>query len=478
MACASGGMRVWRRPFASSRCRDYLAASSATRRKVDRVVVISGSNPTPSGRRHPEAGATPRAGAEVACSAAMSPQMAPGRARPTPASRRCRPRSSRSRWCSQHAARPRQWRVAPAGIGRPHAYCGHPRRPLRRRRSATARRPRPPRLEAFASGLNTPINVTSSGDGSNRLFVNEQDGVIRVVGPDGALRADPFLDIRRPRAVRRRARPARPRLPSRLSRPTGGSTSTTRDARWRHRHRRVSASTADRRPIRVERAHPAGDPPAVREPQRRPAARSARTATCTSAWATAAPAAIRRATARTSTPCSARSCASTSTQPATGPYAHPAPTTRSPTRTAGGAPEIWAYGLRNPWRFSFDRATGDLWIGDVGQGAWEEVDRQPAIQRGGQNYGWNEMEGNHCYRAGCNPGLYVKPIAEYGHDQGCAVIGGFVYRGSRQPEPAGCVRLLRQLLWQPLHPPGRRWQVDAEGGPRQRTVDQLLWRRR
>ena len=73
----------------------------------------------------------------------------------------------------------------------------------------------------------------------------------------------------------------------------------------------------------------------------------------------------------------------------------------------------------------------------MGQGAWEEIDRQPSNSRGGQNYGWSEMEGDHCYRAGCNPALYVKPIAEYGHDQGCAVIGGFVYRGSREPSLRG-----------------------------------------
>ena len=102
-------------------------------------------------------------------------------------------------------------------------------------------------------------------------------------------------------------------------------------------------------------------------------------------------------------------------------------------RPGAGAPEVWAYGLRNPWRFSFDAADGDLYIGDVGQGSWEEIDRQPAASRGGENYGWNAMEGDHCYRSGCDPGRYVQPIAEYGHDQGCAVIGGYVYRGTQQP---------------------------------------------
>lgn len=98
-------------------------------------------------------------------------------------------------------------------------------------------------------------------------------------------------------------------------------------------------------------------------------------------------------------------------------------------------PEIWAYGLRNPWRFSFDRATGDLYIGDVGQNLWEEIDFQPAGSAGGANYGWSIMEGLHCYRpaTGCDPSGLTPPIAEYGHDAGCAVIGGYVYRGVAYP---------------------------------------------
>ena len=94
------------------------------------------------------------------------------------------------------------------------------------------------------------------------------------------------------------------------------------------------------------------------------------------------------------------------------------------------APEIWVYGLRNPWRFSFDRLTGDLYIGDVGQNDWEEIDFQPAGSRGSENYGWGLMEGEHCYRGDCDSKAYVAPIAEYNHsDGGCSVTGGYVYRG-------------------------------------------------
>lgn len=94
--------------------------------------------------------------------------------------------------------------------------------------------------------------------------------------------------------------------------------------------------------------------------------------------------------------------------------------------------EVWAYGLRNPWRFSFDRATGDLWIGDVGQGEWEEVDYLPAGSLGGANFGWSIMEGSYGYDGEAQPGLLL-PAAEYSHSNpysGCSVTGGYVYRGA------------------------------------------------
>jgi glucose/arabinose dehydrogenase len=96
-------------------------------------------------------------------------------------------------------------------------------------------------------------------------------------------------------------------------------------------------------------------------------------------------------------------------------------------------PEIWAYGLRNPWRYDFDAFTGDLWIADVGQSAWEEIDRQPADAPGGANYGWNLVEGSHRY-AGAAPDGAVPPVYEYAHAAGgCVVIGGIVYHGAAVP---------------------------------------------
>jgi len=102
----------------------------------------------------------------------------------------------------------------------------------------------------------------------------------------------------------------------------------------------------------------------------------------------------------------------------------------------GGRPEIFAYGLRNPWRFSFDRQTGELWAADVGQNEWEEID---IIKRGG-NYGWRTMEGAHCFlpRERCSQKGLMPPVAEYAHEKGrCSITGGYVYRGARLPALQG-----------------------------------------
>ncbi len=117
------------------------------------------------------------------------------------------------------------------------------------------------------------------------------------------------------------------------------------------------------------------------------------------------------------------------------PYAVPSD---NPYVNGGGLWEIWDYGLRNPWRFSFDRLNGDLYIGDVGQDAWEEIDYLPAGSPGGENFGWNYFEGTHPYRGSPPAGMkFVMPVAEYSHDLGNAVIGGYVYRGISLPSWQG-----------------------------------------
>lgn len=102
---------------------------------------------------------------------------------------------------------------------------------------------------------------------------------------------------------------------------------------------------------------------------------------------------------------------------------------------SGARREIWAHGVRNPWRFSFDRVTGMLWVGDVGQNDWEEVN----IVKKGLNYGWNILEGNYCFlsRTNCDSTGFEPPILEYNHSDGCSITGGIVYRGTEIPSLTG-----------------------------------------
>ncbi len=119
--------------------------------------------------------------------------------------------------------------------------------------------------------------------------------------------------------------------------------------------------------------------------------------------------------------------------------AYTVPETNPFSPASGAKTEIWAYGLRNPWKFSFDRVTGDLYIGDVGQNYFEEINFQPASSTGGENYGWDTLEGSHCHepKQGCDVGDSVLPILEYDHNEGVSVTGGYVYRGSQIPSLQG-----------------------------------------
>jgi len=126
----------------------------------------------------------------------------------------------------------------------------------------------------------------------------------------------------------------------------------------------------------------------------------------------------------------------------------------------GARPEIWAYGLRNPWRFSFDRHTGDLFIADVGQNAFEEVNFQPADSGGGENYGWNVMEADRCFepRSGCDESGLVLPIISYPHGSqwGNSISGGYLYRGSANPDLNGAYVFGDYVS-------GRVWRADRVG---------------
>jgi glucose/arabinose dehydrogenase len=126
-------------------------------------------------------------------------------------------------------------------------------------------------------------------------------------------------------------------------------------------------------------------------------------------------------------------------------------------------PEVWAIGLRNPWRYSFDRANGDLWIGDVGQNQIEEVDVVRAGSKGGLNFGWPIMEGFSCFQAAsCDQSGLVLPVASYQHGaDGCSITGGYVYRGSQFPA-------LQGVYFYGDYCSGRIWGLDAAkpGQPR------------
>jgi glucose/arabinose dehydrogenase len=130
--------------------------------------------------------------------------------------------------------------------------------------------------------------------------------------------------------------------------------------------------------------------------------------------------------------------------------------------TENAKPEIWAYGLRNPWRFSIDSATGDLYIGEVGQGEYEEIDFQAAGE-GGANYGWNEYEGMHSYFGGVAPENMTLPVTEYPHTVGCSVTGGYVYRGETLPELDGVYfygDYCSGRMWSMVRSESGRWLIE------------------
>ena len=295
-------------------------------------------------------------------------------------------------------------------------------------------------LEPVVQGLDAPTGIVAPGDGSGQLHVLEQPGRIRVIERDGSLRAEPFVDLRsriltgfergllglafHPDYARNR------RLFVHYSRAGDGATvvSELRAAD----DGRTADPASERRLLLVTQPFAnhnggqlafgpegylyigLGDGGSGGDPYGNGQNTNVLLGKILRLDVDADPVAGRA-------------------------YAIPDDNPFGPggVRPGGGAPEIWAYGLRNPWQFSFDPEEGALYIGDVGQGRWEEVNRQPADSRGGENYGWAVMEGRHCFVDGCDQAPYVKPIAEYSHDLGCSITGGHVYRGSRQPELVG-----------------------------------------
>jgi glucose/arabinose dehydrogenase len=295
-------------------------------------------------------------------------------------------------------------------------------------------------LASFSSGLTDPDGVTNAHDGTGRLFVVQRSGQVRVVGADGRLRAAPFVDLAS-RIVAGQERgllglafhpnfKANGRLFVDYTRASDGAevvaelTAAADHGTASPASERVLLVVADPYPnhnggqlafgpdgylyIAMGDGGSGGDPLGNGQSRKTLLGKILRI-DINAAHASGKQYAIPRAN----------------------PYA------AGGISPGAGLPEIWAYGLRNPWRFSFDRGTGDLYIGDVGQNAWEEVDRQAAGSRGGQNYGWNAFEGTHCFSSACSGVVAVPPIAEYSHSQGCSITGGYVYRGTRQPTLKG-----------------------------------------
>jgi glucose/arabinose dehydrogenase len=313
-------------------------------------------------------------------------------------------------------------------------------------------------LRPVAGGFEAPIYITHAGDGSNRLYVVEQGGAIHTM-VNGRVEAEPFLDV------------------SDLTDPggeqgllglafhpdfedngrffvdytdTGGDTVV---AEYRARGGRADPGSA-RVLLRIDQPYPnhnggalefgpdgslyiaMGDGGSAGDPEDRAENRNEFLGKLLRIDVDGA-----------------------------SPYEIPAD---NPFAEEGGRPEVWAYGLRNPWRFSFDRPTRTLWIADVGQNAREEVNRV-AFRRGGLDYGWNEMEGTACFEppTGCDAQGSVAPITEYSHEEdGCSITGGYVYRGRRSP-------VLRGGYFFSDFCSGKVWAIDAEGSARQRPIELL-----
>ncbi len=280
-------------------------------------------------------------------------------------------------------------------------------------------------LNPFAQGLESPVFATGTGDGSGRLFAVEQPGRIRIIGTDGTVASTPFLDIS-DRTISGGERgllglalhpdfATNGRLFVDYTRSPDGATVisefqangdaadpaseqvllTIAQPFANHNGGMLAFDSTGMLVMGMGDGGSGGDPHG--NGQNREALLGK----------------LLRIDVNGRKPYGL---------PTDNPFQHAANT----------QPAIWDLGMRNPWRFSFDRQTGDLFVGDVGQDSWEEIDAELA-GTGGLNYGWNLMEARHCFQGSCNASGLTPPVAEYSHQDGCSVTGGYVYRGSTFP---------------------------------------------
>jgi glucose/arabinose dehydrogenase len=330
-----------------------------------------------------------------------------------------------------------------------------------------------------ASGLSRPVLLTHAGDGSQRRFIVEQDGRIRILTGSGVLLTTPFLDIRgRVRSPADGGGNTERGLLGLAFHPsyeTNGlfyvnytrqttSSSTNGDTVIAEYHRSSTnadrASATERTVLVINQPYSnhngggiafgpdgflyiaTGDGGSSGDPGDRAQNKSSLLGK------------ILRINPRKT------SSGRPYSVPSSNPFYGDVP----------GDSRIWSYGLRNPWRFSFDRTLGDLWIGDVGQNTWEEIDWSKASRTTGRNagrgrnYGWDQWEGRHCFEDCPNPTTgYTFPVAEYSHTYGCSVTGGYVYRGTAYPDMQGAYIFGDYCS-------GRIWAVNSAGDGNQAEV--------
>ena len=315
-------------------------------------------------------------------------------------------------------------------------------------------------LQLVLSGLDQPVFATGAGDGSGRLFIVEQPGLILVVDPDGKLAASPFLDLRsKVTCCGERGLLGLAFSPSYATdgrfyvdyTDTAGNTVVARFTRHDADH---ADAGSEKVLLHVAQPYPnhnggmvafgpdgdlyvglgdggsEGDPQGNGQRLDTLLGKLLRIDVSGNAYAV----------------------------PASNPFVG----------RSGARPEIFEYGLRNPWRYSFDRQTGALYIGDVGQNLYEEVDAVRAGTPGGLDFGWRTMEGDSCYNATtCTRHGLTLPVYTYSHSFGCAVVGGYVYRGTTYPALEGAYLFSDDCS-------GRIWGMDAAAALRGPTSAKVL----